>query len=38
MGKGTGQPEVTAPIYGVRLASVPAGVLMTLIVCAAAGL
>jgi diguanylate cyclase (GGDEF)-like protein len=37
MGQGTGQPEVDGSDLGVRLASIPAGVLVTLIVCAAAG-
>ncbi len=37
MGKGTGQPEVDGSDLGVRLASVTAGVLVTVIVCAAAG-
>jgi diguanylate cyclase (GGDEF)-like protein len=37
MGKGTGSPEVDGSDLGVRLASVTAGVLVTVIVCAAAG-
>jgi diguanylate cyclase (GGDEF)-like protein len=37
MGEGTGQPEVDGSDLGVRLASVTAGVLVTVIVCAAAG-
>src|SRR3954451_20460312 len=37
MGKGTGHPAVDDTGHGVRLASIPAGVRVTLIVCAAAG-
>src|SRR4051812_686453 len=36
MGKGTGQPAVDGTDFGVRLASIPAGVLVTFIVCGAA--
>jgi diguanylate cyclase (GGDEF)-like protein len=36
MGKGTGRPVVDGTDIGVRLASIPAGVLVTFIVCAAA--
>jgi diguanylate cyclase (GGDEF)-like protein len=36
MGKGSGQPAGDGTDFGVRLASIPAGVLVTFIVCAAA--
>jgi diguanylate cyclase (GGDEF)-like protein len=36
MGQGTGKPVVDGTDHGVRLASIPAGVRVTLIVCAAA--
>jgi diguanylate cyclase (GGDEF)-like protein len=36
MGKGTGNPATHGSEHGVRLASIPAGVRVTLIVCAAA--
>jgi diguanylate cyclase (GGDEF)-like protein len=38
MDKGSGQPAVDGTDYGVRLASIPAGVLVTFIVCGAAAL
>jgi diguanylate cyclase (GGDEF)-like protein len=37
MGKGAGQPAVDGNDFGVRLASIRTGVLVTVIVCAAAG-
>src|SRR4051794_18424028 len=36
MGKGTGTSAIDSTDHGVRLASIPAGVRLTLIVCAAA--
>jgi diguanylate cyclase (GGDEF)-like protein len=38
MGKGTGNPPASGSEHGVRLASIPAGVRVTLIVCAAAAI